>query len=86
MPRATVILPTHDHGPTLRPALESVLGQTERDLEVIVVGDGVPEITRTIVAEFAARDPRVRLLDNRKGEAPPRGPGGPRGGDPLPRR
>lgn len=67
MPRATVLIPTHDHGRTLEYALRSALGQTVADVEVFVVGDGVPDVTRQVVAAFTAKDPRVRFWDNPKG-------------------
>ena len=67
MPVATVLVPTHDHGPLLRRALQSVQEQTVGDLEILVVGDGVPDVTRELVAELAASDPRIRLFDNPKG-------------------
>ena len=58
---ATVIVPTHDHGPTLRFALASALAQTVEDIEVLVVGDGVPNVTHEIVGELSRRDERVRF-------------------------
>ena len=64
---ATVIIPTYDHGPTLRPALESALAQTVADIEVFVIGDGVPEVTREIMSAFARSDERVRFFDHPKG-------------------
>lgn len=66
-PAATILVPTHDHGPLLRFSLGSVLAQTIADIEVFVVGDGVPDVTREIVGEIAARDARVRFFDNPKG-------------------
>ena len=66
-PVATVLIPTHDHGPLVRFSIESALAQTAADLEVFVVGDGVPDVTRDIVAELARNDPRVRFFDNTKG-------------------
>jgi hypothetical protein len=65
--RATVLIPTHDHGPTLLRSVRSALGQTESELEVFVVGDGVPDVTRELVAELAREDERVRFFDNPKG-------------------
>ncbi len=65
--RATVLIPTFDHGPTLRFSIPSALEQTVREIEVFVVGDGVPDITREIVGEFVRRDERVRFFDNPKG-------------------
>jgi hypothetical protein len=64
---ATVIVPTHDHGPTLRFALETALAQTVEDIEVLVIGDGVPDVTREIVGELSRRDERVRFFDHPKG-------------------
>lgn len=64
---ATVVVPTHDHGPTLRFALESVLAQTVPDLEVFVIGDGVPDVTRELVAGLARGDERIRFFDHPKG-------------------
>ena len=64
---ASVVIPTYDHGPTITYALKCALSQTVEDLEVLVIGDGVPGITREILAEFAERDPRVRFFDYPKG-------------------
>ena len=64
---ATVVVPTHDHGPTLLRSIPSALAQTVTDLEVLVVGDGAPDVTREITAELTSADPRVRYFDNPKG-------------------
>lgn len=66
-PAATILIPTFDHGPLVRLALESALAQTVTEIEVFVVGDGVPDVTREIVGEIATSDPRVRFFDNAKG-------------------
>lgn len=67
-PEATILMPTFDHGPLLRRSVASVLRQTVADFELFVVGDGVPDVTREILADLG-RDPRVRFFDNRvKGE------------------
>lgn len=66
-PRATVLVPTYNHGPLLLRSVGSVLSQTVEDLEVFVVGDGVTESTREAVTELLARDRRVRFFDNPKG-------------------
>jgi hypothetical protein len=64
---ATVVVPTHDHGPTLLRSVPSALAQTVADLEVFVIGDGVPDVTREIMSELIASDERVRFFDNPKG-------------------
>ena len=69
--KATVLIPTHDHGPTLRYAVASALQQTVQDLEIFVIGDGVTDEGRAVVAELVRADPRVR---SRTGAVPPRRP------------
>ena len=64
---ATILIPTHDHGPTLRASVASALNQSVSDIEVFVIGDGVPEETREIINEFQRTDPRVRFFDRPKG-------------------
>jgi hypothetical protein len=65
---ATVLIPTHDHGRTLLRSVPSALAQTVTEIEVFVVGDGVPDETRKLMAELVAADERVRFFDNPKGE------------------
>jgi glycosyltransferase involved in cell wall biosynthesis len=68
MSLVTVLIPTHDHADTLLGAVGSVQAQRHDELEIFVVGDGVPDRTREIVAALEARDPRVRFFDRPKGE------------------
>lgn len=67
MPSVTILIPTFNHADTLTVSLESVLAQTVEDYEVFVIGDGVPERTREIMAEFCQRDARIRFFDHPKG-------------------
>jgi len=61
IPRWTVLLPTHNSPDTLRLAIDSVLDQTDADLELLIVGDGCGDDTRAVVAE--RDDPRIRFVD-----------------------
>lgn len=62
MPAVSVLLPVRDAASTLPAALESVLGQTLPDLEVVVADDGSTDGSTSVVETFARRDARVRLL------------------------
>jgi len=64
---ATILIPTHDHGPTLEHSVGSVLAQTVTDLEIFVIGDGAPDETRVLVERFAKTDRRVRWFGHPKG-------------------
>jgi hypothetical protein len=61
-----VLLPTHDHAHSLELAARSVLEQTMGDLTLVVIGDGVGDDTRDVVATLTAQDERVVLVDRPK--------------------
>lgn len=49
-PLVSVIVPTHDRPQLLRQALESILQQTLRDFEIVVVNDAGPDVTDVVRA------------------------------------
>jgi glycosyltransferase involved in cell wall biosynthesis len=60
-PRISVVMSVHNGAAYVADAVESVLAQTCRDFELVVVDDGSTDGSREIVAGY--RDPRVVLLD-----------------------
>ncbi|MGH3441161.1 MAG: glycosyltransferase family 2 protein, partial [Nitriliruptorales bacterium] len=66
-PHVSVVMPVRDGRRFLSFAIESVLSQTVRDLELVVVDDGSRDESPEIVRGFAARDERVRLLRQEPG-------------------
>jgi len=76
MTRFSVILPTFDRSRAIRPTIDSVIAQTERGWELIVVSDASTDDTDDVVRQYT--DPRVRLtrLPRRAGHpGPPRNAG-----------
>lgn len=61
-PTVSVVIPIYKVERYLAQCVESVLSQTMRDLEVILVDDGSPDACPQIADEFAARDPRVTVI------------------------
>lgn len=59
-PRVSVIIPAYNHERFVGAAVESVLAQTMRDLELIVIDDGSGDGTGRVVQGFA--DPRLRYV------------------------
>ncbi|MGW1029899.1 bifunctional glycosyltransferase/CDP-glycerol:glycerophosphate glycerophosphotransferase [Streptomyces sp. NPDC002577] len=62
MPRLSVIVPVYNVQGYLAECLDSVLGQSFTDIEVIAVDDCSPDHSGTILDEYAARDPRIRVI------------------------
>lgn len=71
LPLVSVIVPVFNTERFLRECLDSVLAQTLREIEVICVNDGSTDASPQILAEYAARDSRVRVIsqENRGGGA-----------------
>jgi hypothetical protein len=63
----TVLVPTFHHGPLLRFSVGSALAQTDPDLEVLILGDGVPDSARDVVRDLQDEDERVRFFEHPKG-------------------
>ena len=61
-PTASVIMPCFNVEPYIGSALESVLSQTFTDFEIVAVDDGSTDSTASILARYAARDSRIRVL------------------------
>jgi glycosyltransferase involved in cell wall biosynthesis len=59
----SVIIPCYKQAAFLPQAIDSVLAQTLRELECIVVNDGSPDNTRDVVAAYMLRDSRVRYME-----------------------
>jgi glycosyltransferase involved in cell wall biosynthesis len=68
-PRVSVIMAVYNAEPWLTEAVESVLGQTFGDFELVVIDDGSRDATPEILARI--RDPRLRVVRQRQsGQTP----------------
>lgn len=63
----SVIMLTYNREGLVSRAIESVLAQTYRDFEFIIVDNGSTDRSGQIVDEYAARDSRVRVLHRERG-------------------
>lgn len=61
-PLISVIIPTYNEGPTLGIAIQSIIDQTYKNLEIIVVDDGSTDNTKDIVQKYIQKDARVRYI------------------------
>src|ERR1043165_4046833 len=60
VPRVSIAIAMHNAAPTAAQTIRSLLSQTERSWEAIVVDDGSTDGSGDIVASFA--DPRITLI------------------------
>ncbi len=71
-PRVSVIIPCYNYGSFLRDAVESVIGQTYKDFEIIIVNDGstdnTKEVAVSLIKEFSQC--QIRLLNQENSGQP----------------
>src|SRR4051794_12513241 len=61
-PSISLIIPAYNRADLVGLAIESVLGQTRRDFELIVWDDGSTDGTLDAARKAAGEDPRVRII------------------------
>jgi len=64
IPRVSLLMPVYNEERYVREAIDSILGQTFADFELVLVEDGSTDDTRNILADYARRDARVVLVEN----------------------
>lgn len=68
MPEVSVVMPCYNHESYICKSVESVLNQTFRDLELIIIDDGSEDRSAALITDYSRRDSRVKALihkDNR---------------------
>lgn len=68
MPKISVILPIYNTEQYLSTCLDSILAQTVKDFEVLAVNNGCTDSCSKILADYAARDNRIRVIERVHGE------------------
>lgn len=66
-PLISVIIPVYEVEKYLKRAVDSVLGQTYRNLEIILVDDGSPDGCPAICDAYEAKEARVRVIHKQNG-------------------
>ena len=74
--KVTVVMPVYNADNYLRPALDSVVGQTLREIEIICIDDGSTDKSLEIIKEYQKADSRIRIVtENNAGPATARNKG-----------
>jgi glycosyltransferase involved in cell wall biosynthesis len=64
----SVVMPVFNDSATLPAALDSILHQTFRDLEVVIIDDGSTDDTPELLRRYEEGDDRIRLIRNERNE------------------
>ena len=63
MPIISIVIPAYNVEKYISRCLDSILAQTFKDIEVIVVNDGSTDNTSSVVKKYCAADKRVLLIE-----------------------
>ena len=61
-PTISIIVPVYKTEAYLEKCVDSILAQTFRDFELLLIDDGSPDNCPALCEEAAARDPRIRVI------------------------
>ena len=67
MPKLSVIVPVYNTEKYLRECIDSILGQTFTDFELILVDDGSTDSSGAICDEYAQMDERIHVIHQKNG-------------------
>jgi glycosyltransferase involved in cell wall biosynthesis len=62
IPQVSCLMPVYNAERFLKQAIDSILNQTFKNFEFIVVDDGSTDATAQILEEYACKDPRIRTF------------------------
>lgn len=71
MPKISVVLPTYNGEKYIRESIESIINQTFKDWELIIVNDYSNDDTLGIASEYVKKDNRIRIINNQKNKKLP---------------
>ena len=60
--KVSIVIPVHNGEKVLRRCLDSILGQTYRDFELILVNDGSGDSSESICRKYMEQDSRIKLI------------------------
>ena len=65
-PSVTVVVPVYNTEKYLKACLDSVLSQSLADFEIVAVNDASTDDSPAVLAEYAAKDARVRIVNHER--------------------
>lgn len=69
MCKVSVIIPVYNGETYLAQCLDSIIGQTLKEIEIICVNDGSKDRTQQILEKYAEKDSRIQIISQENGGA-----------------
>ena len=66
MVKISVLIPSYNVEKYIRECLDSIVNQTFEDMEIICIDDGSTDSTLDILNEYALKDSRLRVYENKE--------------------
>jgi glycosyltransferase involved in cell wall biosynthesis len=63
-PKVSIIMPVYNGEKYLKESIESILSQTFKDFEFLILNDGSTDQTQKILEQYQKKDARIRLLQH----------------------
>lgn len=63
-PAISVVMSTYNRAAFLPRSIDSILNQTFKDFEFIIINDGSPDETAKVLSLFSVKDKRIRVITN----------------------
>nr|WKN40035.1 glycosyltransferase [Tunicatimonas sp. TK19036] len=70
-PKVSVIIPNYNHERYLPLRINSVINQTYTDFELLILDDRSQDDSRTLIREYAKKDPRIQIHFNEQNSGSP---------------
>jgi cellulose synthase/poly-beta-1,6-N-acetylglucosamine synthase-like glycosyltransferase len=68
-PLISVVIPAHNEEEDIHESLGAIMGQSYKNLDIIVVNDGSTDRTKEIIESYMKKDKRIRILNFKTGHS-----------------
>ena len=67
MPKFSVVVPIYNVEAYIKDCVESLQNQTLKEIEIILVDDGSPDNSGSIIDDYASKDERIKVIHKANG-------------------
>lgn len=64
-PKVSIVVPVYNVAKYLRQCLDSIVSQTLKDIEIIIINDGSTDNSLQIIKEYEGKDARIKVVDKK---------------------